>query len=418
MKRLIFLLSMMVLAGLFALSLWQDTNREWMGYQRKFLHSLAKDERRGVKTGINQLIITDLRRVDRCTTCHLAIEKPQLALAEEPFTAHPGDYLKWHPPERFGCTVCHAGQGLATDVKAAHGEVQHWERPLLKGRLVEASCRKCHGDLTAIESHVPHLIQGIELYKQLGCAGCHTINGFGQTVSVDLSDVGDKALQLLDFTFVEGEERLATWLYQHYKDPRKITPGFRRDELPPGEEEIYPTFMPNYGLSDEQAMALTTYMLSLTAENLPAKIVLPAPPAKPEPTYASAVDAGRAAFQKYGCVGCHGQGGMGGRHNFNAQLGQEVPALVYVKQYYDRKSLQEFIQTGRQPVPRIDASRPRPPLYMPAWKERIPEPEIESIVEYLYSLYDHVEQPAAAEPAPAAAATDTPPAATNAAQGL
>jgi mono/diheme cytochrome c family protein len=397
MKRLFFLIGTAVLAGLFFLSFWQDANREWATYQRRFFRSLAKDERRGMTGGIKQLAVTDLHRVDRCTSCHLAIDKPQLALAEEPFTAHPGDYLAWHPPETFGCTVCHGGQGLATEAAAAHGEVKHWEQPLLRGRLVQASCRKCHGNLQAIQSHVPLLRQGVELYRQHGCAGCHVVQGFGQTVSIDLSDIGDKPWQLLDFTFVEGSHNLAQWIYEHFKEPRKITPGFRKDELPPGEEEIYPTFMPHYGLTDEQAWALTVYMLSLTQEKLPATYVIPAPP-RVEPVHATAVEAGRAVFEKYGCSGCHGAGGLGGRKNWNAQLGEEAPALVHAKAYYDRESLKELIRHGRQPVPRADPTRPIPPLYMPAWKERISEDELDQLADYLLSLSDQVvaDQPSAA----------------------
>jgi mono/diheme cytochrome c family protein len=319
----------------------------------------------------------------------VAIDKPQLALAEEPFTAHPGEYLAWHPPEKFGCTICHGGQGLATEVKAAHGEVKHWEKPLLRGSLVQASCRKCHGDLEAIRDHAPMLREGIALYKQLGCAGCHAVHGFGQTVSIDLSDMGDKPWQLLDFTFVEGPHILTQWVYEHFKEPRKITPGFRKEELPPGEEEVYSTFMPNYGLTDEEAWALTMYMLSLTEEPLPATYVMPKPPVS-QPRYASMVEAGRAVFEHYGCVGCHGQDGLGGRKNVNAQLGEEVPPLVYVKAYYDRESLKELIRTGRQPVPRADPTRPTPPLYMPPWKERISEEALDQLAEYLFSLYDQV----------------------------
>ncbi len=396
MKRLLFLLCTAVLSVLFVLSFWKDSTREWTAYQRRFLGSLKRDERRGLSGGIKQLIVSDLRRVDRCTTCHMAIDKPALALAEQPFMAHPGSYLLWHPPEKFGCTVCHGGQGLATEVKAAHGEVKHWEEPLLRGALVQASCYKCHGDVKAIESHVPRLVQGIQLYKQLGCAGCHAVRGFGQSVSIDLSDIGDKPWQLLDFTFVEGQPTLSRWLYEHFKEPRKVTQGFRKEELPTGEEEIYPSFMPSYGLKDEEASALTIYMLSLTEKNLPAKYVTPPPPPEPAPAYASSVEAGRAIFHKYGCNGCHGMNAMGGRKNWNAQLGQEVPALVYVKTIYDRENLKEFIRAGRQPVPRLDTTRPRPPLYMPSWKDRLNDEELEHVVDYLFSLYEQVPRPPSA----------------------
>ena len=399
MKRVVFLLGTALLAVLFAVSYWQDTHREWTTYQRQFLKSLAKDERRGWTPGIKQLLVSDLDRVDRCTSCHVAVDKPQLALGGEPFTAHPGEYLAWHPPEKFGCTVCHEGQGLATEAKAAHGEVKHWEKPLLRSTLVQASCAKCHGNLEAIGEHVPRLLEGLALYKQLGCAGCHTVHGFGQTVSIDLSDMGDKPWQLLDFTFVDGHHTLSQWIYEHFKEPRKVTPGFRKEELPPGEEEVYPTFMPNYGLADEQAWALTVYMLSLTAENIPAKYTTPPAPSKPEPMYASAVETGRAVFEKYGCVGCHGQDGRGGRKNFNAQLGEEVPALVYVAAYYDRDSLKEFIRAGRQPVPRANPARPAPALYMPAWKDRISGEELNQLVEYLFSLSQLAQDLAPEQPA-------------------
>lgn len=236
------------------------------------------------------------------------------------------------------------------------------------------------------------MAQGVALYQKLACAGCHAVHGFGQTVSIDLSDMGDKPWQLLDFTFVKGDHVLSQWIDEHFQDPRRVTPGFRKDQVPPGEEEIYPTFMPWYGLSDEESLALTVYMLSLTAENLPAKYVKPKTP-RTEPQLATAEERGRAIFDKYGCAACHGPGGLGGRKNWNAQLGEEEPSLVFVKAYYDRDTLKDLIRHGRQPVPRLDATRPMPPLYMPAWKERINEAELEDLVEYLYSLYDHVRKP-------------------------
>lgn len=393
MKRVLFLVGTALLAGLFVLSYWQDTHREWTTYQQKFLRTLARDERRGMTVGIKQLILTDLKRVDRCMSCHIAIDKPQLELGVEPFKAHPGEYLAWHPPERFGCTICHGGQGLATEVRAAHGDVKHWEEPLLRGVLVQASCRQCHGNLEKIAADVPALIKGIQLFKAQGCYACHKIGEFGQTVAPELTDVGSKpyALMKADFEFVEGTDDRINWIKQKLANPRKINPGFRKEELPPGEEEVFPTAMPNFGLSEEAIEALTVYMLSLTDEKLPASYVIPARP-EPEPLYASSVEAGRAVFEKHGCAGCHGAGGLGGRKNWNAQLGEEEPSLVYVKAYYDRESLKELIRNGRQPVPRLNPARPAPALYMPPWKEKIPEEDLEQLVDYLFSLYDQVAQ--------------------------
>lgn len=406
MKRLVFTLLSAALAALFVAALWQDANRGWGTYQRQFFSSLDQDERRLAGGGIKQFIIDDLDRVDRCTTCHLAMERPQLALAEQPFTAHPGKYLQWHPVEKFGCTVCHGGQGLATEVDAAHGDVPHWNEPLLRGPLVQASCRQCHGDLGPVAEHAPQLAQGVQLFNAKGCYGCHAVTTFGkefgQTVSVDLTEVGSKPHELMtaDFEMMPPPHNRIHWLARKLSHPRTLNPGTRTDDLPPGEEEIFPTAMPHFGLSEEEVTALSTYLLSLTSADLPSSYVRQPLP-QPEPVYATAVERGKAVFDKFGCAACHGPGGLGGRHNWNAGLGGEVPSLAYVKAYYgnDLDALKSVIRNGRQPAPRADVTRPNPPLYMPAWKDRIPDQDIDALVQYLLSLAQHLPQtPPATEP--------------------
>lgn len=417
MKRLLFLIFSALLAVLFVLSFVEDSTREWTGYQRRFMNTLERAERRGVSTGIQQVIVSDLRNVDRCTTCHLAIDRPQLALAEEPFKSHPalpGEVNKdgnptpfiFHPIEKFGCTSCHGGQGLATEVKAAHGDVPHWEEPLLRGPLVQASCRQCHGNTEQIREHVPMLLEGRELFKAKGCYGCHAIKDFGQTVSVDLAEVGSKSYLLMeaDFEMMPHPHDRIHWLRRKLGQPRSLNPGLRPEELPAGEEEVFASAMPHFGLSDHEVEALTVYLLSLKASNLPASYVTQALP-EPEPVYASEVERGEAVFVKFGCTACHGIGGVGGRKNVNAGLGEEVPPLLYVKAYYehDVESLKNVIRNGRQPTPRATPHRPRPPLYMPAWKDRIPEEDINALVAYLFSLSDQLPE----APAPVDIPADT-----------
>ena len=398
MKRLLFLALTGVLAALFALAVWQDTDREWTRTQRRFLKTLAKAERRGLEPGIKQLIVSDLNRVDRCTTCHLAVDKPQLALAEEPFTAHPGRLLQWHPPEQFGCTVCHGGQGLATEAAAAHGDVKHWEEPLLRGPLVQAACARCHGNVQAIAEHAPLVVQGESLFRAKGCYGCHAVRDFGQTVSQDLTEIGSKSYLLMeaDFEMMELPHDRIRWLMAKLGHPRGLNPGVRPERLPPGEEEVFPSAMPHVGLSEDEIRALTVYLLSLTEFNPPVSYTTPPAPPAPSPAYASSVERGQAVFERFGCAGCHGAGGLGGRHNWNAGLGEEIPSLVYAKAYYgnDVESLKSLIRTGRQPVPRADPARPRPALYMPAWGDRLSEEDVDALVAYLFSLSDRLSQDA------------------------
>ena len=405
MKRLLFLLFNVMLLVLFVAVMWQDTNREWTRYQREFVSSLSKDERRAVTGGLHQILVNDLDRVDRCTTCHLAIDKPQLALDKEPFTAHPGKFLEWHPVDKFGCTVCHGGQGLATEAAAAHGDVKHWEEPLLRGELVQASCRSCHGDLAAIADHVPQLLKGKQLFEAKGCYGCHVIKTFGtefgQTISQDLTEVGSKPYELMtaDFEMMSGKHDRIHWLMRKLDHPRRLNPGSRVEELPPGEEEVFPSAMPHFGFTEEEAAAVTTYLLSLTSFDPPVSYVRPPKP-EPAPLYASSIERGKAVFDRYGCAACHGPGGVGGRRNPNAGLGGEIPPLMLVKAYYDKESLKHLIREGRQPAPRAQPGRPNPPLFMPSWKDRIAEPDLDALADYLLSLYDRV-QPATGTPAEA-----------------
>ena len=245
----------------------------------------------------------------------------------------------------------------------------------------------------AIGAYVPQLIRGGQLFKAKGCYGCHAIREFGQTVSQDLTEVGSKSYLLLeaDFEMMGLPHDRIRWLKRKLRHPRTLNPGVRPEQLPPGEEEVFPSAMPHFGLSDEEIEALTIYLLSLTANDYPASYVTPAPP-EPSPAFTSEVEHGKAVFEKFGCAACHGMGGVGGRKNPNAGLGGEVPPLLYVKAYYgnDSENLKNLIRNGRQPVPRANPARPNPPLYMPAWKDRISEAELDALVTYLFSLADQL----------------------------
>lgn len=376
--RLLFVVTTFFLAAIFGYALWKDTDREWTRYQRRFARSLQGEERKAAPRGIQQIVVPALDAIDRCTTCHVAIDKPNLALADQPFTAHPGNYLEKHPIEKFGCTSCHDGQGIATTTQAAHGEVPHWEEPLLRGPMIQAACARCHGNITEIEA--PLIVQAKELVKVNGCYGCHTIKGFGGTISQDLTDVGVKPELQIDFTFVEGPHTRANWLFQKFKNPQHVEPG-HPEEHPP----IAPSAMPNFGVTDGEAQALTAYMLSLTGEDLPVSYVVSAPK-ESAPTYATAIERGHAVYRKYGCTGCHGIDGRGGRRNWNSATLQEEPSLIYVKHGYSKDELIAFIKRGSQPLAKLDAHGAAPPLYMPAWGERLSADELDDLAEYLLSL--------------------------------
>ena len=128
-----------------------------------------------------------------------------------PFSSHPRldlfvGSLSPHPMAEFGCTICHEGQGSATEFKfASHAPDslrqrsrwrtehdwffnEHWDFPMLPDRFSESGCLKCHHDVVDLEPSgrfvdppAPKLVAGYHLVRKLGCFGCHEINGVDNT---------------------------------------------------------------------------------------------------------------------------------------------------------------------------------------------------------------------------------------------
>jgi mono/diheme cytochrome c family protein len=173
----------------------------------------------------------------------------------EMYAAHPRldlfvDANSAHPMEKFGCTICHQGQGSATDfVNAAHTPAdaeqeeewhkeygwthgEFWDFPMLSSRFTESSCLKCHHEVTDLirygsKEEAPKLLRGYELVRENGCFGCHEIASIksGRAVGPDLRLEPQPALAYL--TPAEQEKAKA--------DPlnlpgtyRKVGPSLRR----------------------------------------------------------------------------------------------------------------------------------------------------------------------------------------------
>jgi cytochrome c551/c552 len=126
----------------------------------------------------------------------------------QPFNSHPRldlfvGSLSPHKIQDFGCTICHEGQGSATDFKWAshtpngpldrsrwmdeHGwfDNHHWIYPQHPARFIESTCLKCHHDVTELEpserfteAPAPKVVRGYNTIRKFGCYGCHEINGF------------------------------------------------------------------------------------------------------------------------------------------------------------------------------------------------------------------------------------------------
>ena len=162
--------------AIFSWVFFKEQGAEWRAAQRRFrgLEATVKNPHQLAQAasaaGVRQVWLPDLDRVDRCTTCHLGVDDPAFAAAPALFRTHPGTWLATHPVERFGCTVCHGGQGEATDfARAGHrpiAGVAHAMRPL---ETIEANCGACHRSLEPPDA--PRLAEGRRLIQESGCVG-------------------------------------------------------------------------------------------------------------------------------------------------------------------------------------------------------------------------------------------------------
>ncbi len=126
----------------------------------------------------------------------------------QPYATHPRLDLfvsdsSPHPMMKFGCTICHEGQGSSTSFKWAshtpnspkqahqwHTEYgwfnnHHWIFPMLPERFEQSGCLKCHHQVVDLEPTekfpeppADKLVEGYHLIRQYGCYGCHEINGY------------------------------------------------------------------------------------------------------------------------------------------------------------------------------------------------------------------------------------------------
>ena len=88
----------------------------------------------------------------------------------------------------------------------------------------------------------------------------------------------------------------------------------------------------------------------------------------------------------FNCAHCHGDEGLGGVPNPNADPAELVPDLIRVAQGYTNEELKDRILKGQREIPILDPNRPPPPLYMPSWRGRISDAEVDDLVAYLVRL--------------------------------
>jgi len=300
------------------LAVLRDERSEWLPFQERFQEILEENDQRTaaeeLEPGIRQIWIPALDRVDRCVSCHLGYEWGASLPADlpEPLAPHPDlPFMRAHPFQDFGCTGCHGGQGFATERAAAHGDVAHWGEPLLstglaerygltRAELMQTRCNQCHRHEPETQG-MDEINQAKDLFGKKKCLHCHSVDGHGGNSAPDLTYIGDKNPELVDFTYVEGRHTFFNWLIEHFIDPDVVTPD---------------TEMPPYGFSGAQARQLALLMLSWKKLSLPPRYIPRRPPPeaaqvvreRPLPPQVPGAEVGRGLFLTHGCHTCHGVG--------------------------------------------------------------------------------------------------------------
>jgi len=293
-----------------------------------------------VAVEIKQIHIKDIDKADRCQTCHIGIDGKRQVSVLQPFARHPASfvYLDHHDPTKFGCTFCHRGQGRATtSTEKAHGNVKHWDEPLLAGDMTQTSCLNCHGDIKGLRG-AEEIVNSTELLKKYGCYSCHKIPGYET-----MGDVGPVLTEV-------GTKVNYSWAVKWLLDPKLYFSTAR---------------MPKFFFTQDQAESIADYLFSMSGTTRHDVDY------SKETPNAKLVEQGKALWSQARCNLCHTTGGRGGNH-----VKVYAPDLSKVGSKVNKEWLFRWLKN--------------PNAYFPGTKMprfRFTDEDIKSLVEYITSEY-------------------------------
>jgi cbb3-type cytochrome c oxidase subunit III len=353
------LISALIVFAFTGLGVNRELSNEWHQHQSNYKEFLVKNAKsdinrkraEGIETGaIRQVFLPGLNKADRCMSCHMGLENPLMADSELPYKQHSGNFLQTHSVAKFGCTVCHLGQGRATNMREAHG-LGHtfWDYPIIPHNYIQASCAICH-DYKMLEEEGMHtVVKGERLFREKGCLGCHKLKGVGGDLGAALDGLASRPLLYFPMANVIGDRTAYNWNKQHFDDPRAIVDN--------SEMKV--------SLTEEEAEQLTTFMFTLRKEEMPSnykliKNIVPKP------------SDGASLYTMY-CSGCHG---TGQQSIYDEVLDRTIPAITNPAflGLVDDFSLKTIIDEGRGGT------------QMTAWKDTasgLKKEELERITDYV-----------------------------------
>jgi mono/diheme cytochrome c family protein len=254
-------------AGVFVLLLFAAVQENFLKDWRR-IQSQGRGDDGPIPVQLRQIVNANLGVSDRCVSCHVSMGPGEQSVrGHEVLTVHKPVV---HDPAEFGCTVCHAGQGQATEKADAHGDVHFWPEPMIAKRHAYAGCGRCHATLAVPEQN--QLRQAELAYERLDCLACHRTDGRGGTIRPGGGGMEGPDLSRVGLTAYDP-----AW---HEKHVQKATTG---------KESAWSSFK---AVTAEDQQLLKTFLATRVAA----------------PQLVSA----KSAFFSSGCLGCHKVSGVGG----------------------------------------------------------------------------------------------------------
>ncbi len=262
-KWLLFGSSAGVLVLLVIAALQENVFREWRQIQ-----SQAYSAEGPVPVQLRQVVNTSLGVADRCVSCHVAMASGEQGVAGPGMAVHRPVV---HDPAEFGCTVCHGGQGRATEKADAHGRVPFWPEPMLPPAMTEAGCGTCHATLGVPE--IETFKRARLTFERLDCASCHRVDGRGGTLRPDEGGMEGPDLSRVGLAGYD-----TGWYEGHVKTAGEATRGPWRSAFGP--------------VSEDDRTTLELFLRTRVG--------------------APRLIEAKSIFHSSGCLGCHKVSGVGG----------------------------------------------------------------------------------------------------------
>jgi cytochrome c2 len=264
-KHLLLWSSLGTLVLLMYAAISENLLRDWRTIQKQ-MHTPAGP----VEEQLRQVVAPRLKALDRCVSCHVGMAPGESEVSGHTLAAVHKPVV--HDPHQYGCTVCHAGQGRATEQADAHGQVPFWPSPMIPAKsmftLVAVAVIPTPTFLVWKE-----LSRSCQTVERLDCLGCHRrwpwrdsqARGKGGMEGPDLSRVG-----------ITGYD--AEWYQRHLAHSSSVS------------EPLWQDLFKQVVAQDLEAVKVC----------LESRVGAP-----------SLVEA-KALFNSLGCRGCHKVNGVGG----------------------------------------------------------------------------------------------------------